>query len=205
MSVRDNFEKRVGEQFREATKDHVMTVLREDGLYRHVRFAKPGTGFYHFDLITWPGYLAISGDMDGHIFRRLEDMFQFFAGDRQINPVYWSEKLCTDRGRRGVKEYDEEIFHETVADHIKDYEDEFPGLAAAVQEQVFDEDYGDEDYARQLLQDFKHEGFEFTDVWEWDFTYYSHHFLWCCYAIQWGVKTYREAESAAPKAVADAA
>ena len=52
-----------------------MIVLRDDGVYRHIRFKKPGTGCMHFDLVTWPGYLCYSGDMGCYVFCRLNARF----------------------------------------------------------------------------------------------------------------------------------
>lgn len=59
---------------------HEMHVLHDDGLYRHIRFKRPGTLMYHFDLITWPGVLAVNGDMGSYMFSRVTDMFTFFTG-----------------------------------------------------------------------------------------------------------------------------
>jgi hypothetical protein len=50
------------EQFLRDVSEHVLTVLRDDGADRHLRFRKPGTGCYGFDLLTWPGHLLITGD-----------------------------------------------------------------------------------------------------------------------------------------------
>ena len=36
---------RAAERFRTDTADHVMEVALDQGLYRHLRFRKPGTGF----------------------------------------------------------------------------------------------------------------------------------------------------------------
>jgi len=68
------------ERFKRDTKDHEMTVLHEDGLYRHLRFRKPAGGYseYWFDLVTWPGVLVIRGDMETFAFSRTEDMLAFF-------------------------------------------------------------------------------------------------------------------------------
>ena len=40
-----------------------MSIERDDGLYRHLRFKSSGTNTYYFDLVTWPGYLTVTGDM----------------------------------------------------------------------------------------------------------------------------------------------
>lgn len=81
------------ESFMRDVATHEMTVFRDDGLYRHIRFRRPNTMRTHFDLITYPGYLCYSGDMGTYVFSRLDDMFEFFRTDRDINPGYWSEKL----------------------------------------------------------------------------------------------------------------
>ena len=62
---------------------HQMSVLRDDGVNRHIRFKTPGTNSMYFDIITWPGFLCYTGDMGTYVFRRLEDMFQFFRTDRE--------------------------------------------------------------------------------------------------------------------------
>src|SRR5690348_12248442 len=85
-------EDQVAAQFADNTAEHELTILHGDGLYRHIRMQKPGTGMYHYDLVTWPGYLAISGDLDSYVFSRVRDMFTFFRG-RGINPSYWAEKV----------------------------------------------------------------------------------------------------------------
>src|SRR5436190_22697501 len=110
------------ERFQSDTRDHEMTVLRDDGLYRHLRFKAPDTSFYWFDLITWPGYLAVVGDFgDGYTFTRVPDMFEFFRAKSgwnggSINPMYWAEKIAS--GRDGVKRYSMDIFRRLIDEHV---------------------------------------------------------------------------------------
>lgn len=108
------------ERFEHNTAGHVMTILRDDGAYRHVRFARPGDSFYLYDLVTWPGYLAIVGDCEDYMFRRLEDMFEFFGGRDGINPDYWSEKLCGDRGRNIARSYSEDALRARTVQWFED-------------------------------------------------------------------------------------
>src|SRR5699024_10364573 len=50
-----------------------------EGLYRHLRMAAPGTSMWHWEVVTWPGHLSITGDVaDGFPFRRIPDMLDFF-------------------------------------------------------------------------------------------------------------------------------
>ena len=69
------------ERFLEDIKNHYMKVLRDDGVNRHIRFTQ-GRFRYHFDLITWSEHLCISGDCGTYVFRRTEDMFDFFQMDK---------------------------------------------------------------------------------------------------------------------------
>lgn len=193
----------VAEMFAVDTADHRMTVLHDDGLYRHLRFHRPGTGMYHFDLVTWPEHLAIGGDMDAYVFTRITDMFEFFRGTR-INPHYWSEKVTTG-GRRACKEYSEELFASHAADILSEVEEDWPGVTAAWAEHVGDYDETFEVEARAALDSFSfpavpksgERAFQFSDTWEWDLTDYTWHFRWACHAIQWGIARYDEARQAA--------
>lgn len=57
-------EKRVAARFPENVRRHRMEVLRDDGLYRHLRFRAVRDGWVHwFDILTSPGLLTINGDM----------------------------------------------------------------------------------------------------------------------------------------------
>jgi len=49
--------------------------------------------------------------------------------------------------------------------------------------------------ARGLLEDFVHDGYRFSDVWEMDFRSYDWWFLWALHAIVWGIALY-DAEKA---------
>lgn len=93
-----------------------MTILKEDGVYRHLQFRKPGSSFYHFELITFPGYLVITGDMGSYTFSRVHDMFEFFSSNGYINSGYWAEKVVSGStgGRGEVQHHDEEAFKSWV-------------------------------------------------------------------------------------------
>lgn len=52
------------------TKNHRLTVIHDDGDYKHLRMSDPDKGgIFSWSIITWPGHIAISGDIcDGFIF-----------------------------------------------------------------------------------------------------------------------------------------
>lgn len=114
------------ESFLRDVKDHVIEIQVDDGVRRHVRFRRPGTLNMHFDLITWPGYLCYTGDMGTYVFRRLEDMFEFFRHDKRegqpdifrwIDRRYWAEKLEAEDKHDGVKEFSKERFTEVINEY----------------------------------------------------------------------------------------
>jgi hypothetical protein len=124
------------ERFARETAGHTMTVLHDDGFYRHLRFRDPKNPFYWFELITAPHVLMFRGDGESFVFSRIEDMFDFFrrsgrgAGDAiQVQPDYWSTKLESDRD--SVTVYSPERFDMLAAEYLAEVEGDFPGVTAA--------------------------------------------------------------------------
>lgn len=194
----------VAERFAFDVLNHQMTVLHDDGVYRHLRFRQPETSTHWFDLVTWPGCLAINGDMKTYLFARETDMFEFFRGEH-VNPSYWSEKL---RASSNVRGYDEYKARDRLASEVAEHEAEWPGLGAAVDHEILDTWSGcnvaDEHDFRLAVRDFEYRPdpddrervFQFADTWEWDLAEWSYHLLWCLHAIRWGIDQYDKARSA---------
>lgn len=173
---------------------HVMTLKKDEGLYRHVTFQRPLTNCYRFDLVTWPGYLAYSGDMGCYVFSRIPDMFEFFRPDEgkeelRINLGYWGEKVEA-RDRDGVREYSAERFIEHVQRHLDDSEASDRDRRAAKYE-VMDKAHDNQHEAYSAAMRFKGpDGTKFADFWECNSDEYTYRFIWCCYALSWGIKQY---------------
>ncbi len=198
------------ERFLKDVAQHEMTVVRENGVSRHLRFQKPGTYCMHFDLITWPGYLCYTGDMGTYVFRRLEDMFEFFRTDRPhmrdgktlgINPSYWGEKLEAVDRHGGYREWNKDKFEARIREYFAQWlADNEPDRPEEIKEQFEDEiiggiDDGGKESAYTVAQRFEVDGmFPFQDWWEVDTEEYTYRFLWCCYALAWGVKKYDESK-----------
>ncbi|MEV0917899.1 hypothetical protein AB0I93_27025 [Streptomyces sp. NPDC049967] len=199
-------EAEVAARFKRDTADHQMTVLHEDGLYRHLQFRSPGTIEFYFDLITWPGCLTIRGDYgDAFTFTRELDMFPFFRADRRcgINPHYWAQKL--DGHRESAKEYSEAAFRQIVCELFVDavrFSDAPRGLGKAVRAEILNQDLGDEHEARKMLESFEFQGFDFGEVWEYSFQDYERSFLWACHAIVAGIARYDKVRSYGLQALA---
>lgn len=156
----------IKEQFEKDTANHSMEILKDDGLYRHLKFTKDGSSVYRFDIITWPGYLAVAGDMGEWVFSRIPDMFEFFIMDERdwnykhiINPGYWSEKLqaadCRTGGRsdsNGYEEFQQEVFEENVWNLYNQFAEEYADEDDEAVTEAYPEDT--QTYA-QMLEELK--------------------------------------------------
>lgn len=186
------------------TKDHAMSIIRDDGIYRHIRFQAPGTMCMHFDLITWPGYLCYTGDMGTYVFTRLRDMFEFFRTDREykqrngakvaVNLSYWGEKLQSVDRHDGYREFSREKFKANVMDWIDQrglIGKLGHGLRDELESEVLDAAHMGRDSAYHAASNFQWDGKDiFQDFYEVDSDDYSQRFVWCCHAISWGIEQY---------------
>lgn len=179
------------------TKDHQLTILREDGLHRHLTVAEPGVNNWSWGVITWPGHLATFGDIaDGYMFRRTRDMLTFFDvddhlldyytdGSPSIDFRYWAEKLC---GGRDVTRYDPDTFMWQVKEALAEDELDDEAQAELIEEASWVQ--ASEGTAREWLNN--REAVFGTDTWEWDLTDFDTSFLFACYCIHLTVRLYRE-------------
>jgi len=182
------------ESFLRDVRKHRMTVLHDSGVYRHVRFAKPGTSIMQFDIVTWPGYLSFSGDMGAYVFSRLRDMFEFFRGSTvgpiEVNLAYWAEKCRAVDRDSGIREYSPERFREQIERWLEDAEAS-EECREAVRSEVLCHAEEGESAARKAADDFAYaDGFAFTDFWEADCSEWTARYVWCCYALSWAVRQY---------------
>jgi len=187
------------EQFEKNTTEHELIVLQDEGLYRHLRCMAPGTRIWSWDIVTWPGYLAITGDIgDGWVFTREPDMLTFMlpiSEPYRINADYWWEKM-PEHLRRAAKPFSADRLKQRALESIEDW-----GIGKKQTEKAkaafladFDP-YSDEPDLRLLLDEFTFtdkdcwEG-SFADTWEWDTSDWDHHFLLALFAIVWATERY---------------
>lgn len=177
--------------------EHRMTVLRDDGVNRHICFRRPDTICMGFEVITWPGYLCYTGDMGTYVFRRLHDMFEFFRAnpgeEHKINPGYWGEKVVAeDRDR--VKAYSADVATRKIEEWMVD-NDIQPEARYEIRNMVLPCARDHEYMLREAMRDFEFQGVTFDDYYsEADFNEYGYRFIWCCYALRWGIRQYDAAK-----------
>ncbi len=84
------------------TAFHRLEIIRDDGLYRHLRMKQPGTSCYYFDVITWPGYLTVTGDMGTWTFSASRTCSTFLDRGKTVltpvtGPKSWKLALAAQR------------------------------------------------------------------------------------------------------------
>lgn len=172
-------EQKVKSRIANDLKDHVVTALRNDGLYRHYRCAKPKDSSMSFEVITWPGALCYTGDMGDYLFQRTNDMIAFMRGSC-MSYCYVAEK-CVAYGREGIKEFSAiemerelaQVVAEADSDEIEDAIEKADEIRSAAEDGEY--------YAIEAMRD--------SDLWDCadmpsceDYTF---HFLWCLHAMKW--------------------
>lgn len=196
--------------FTRDTATHQLTIIRDDGVYRHLRLKRPDSGVFHFDIITWPGHLAVTGDMGASVFSRLDDMFQFFRdddGELGINPGYWSEKLVANDG--DAQNFSSERFKRLIRErydcHIKEYsgdDSEEPEWADELWDDLAESVLGAESAESacsamsEFSGDYGDSHFEFADIHDYyrEMLEYDYHLLWRMFAIVYAIREYDKAK-----------
>jgi hypothetical protein len=206
----------IKDQFLRHVAQHEMRVLHDQGVYRHLRFQQPGTTNLYFDIVTWPGFLAYTGDMGDYVFNRVEDMLTFFRGHRP-NPQYWAEKCVSVSKHSPLEKFSETKFKSAIKEALEEHIDaRYPAPTVepdaepeprrkaretAIQElrDEVDEDVlsclGDDMDGRAAIQaavNFvdSQDRQPFGDIYENDFTEWTYRFLWCCEALPWAIALY---------------
>jgi len=185
---------------------HRMKIINDNGIYRHIKFSS-GSFNQWFEIVTWPGGLCYTGDMGTYVFSRVEDMFTFFRRDKvKINPQYWSEKcLSESRFGEGIRQFSRDNFEDAIRSEFRNFieyeREKIPGRIDAIAfgkrmrsiwQEINDQLFGCENEyeAMDAAYTFDENGFRMDDFWEHTITEYTYHFIWCLYAIVWGIQQY---------------
>lgn len=187
------------EYFLNDVKDHKLTIIKEDELYRHIRCSREESSTMFFDIITWPGNLAYTGDMGSFMFSRIKDMFTLFRNNElKINTDYWAEAVIAESiYGNGIKEFSVNAFRENILDYTKQH------LELSEKEKIPEEVMNelncllcaeDEWSCIEEMRNFASEKIEFYDFWEYSSDRKTWHYVWCLYAIVWAISEYDKAK-----------
>jgi hypothetical protein len=199
--------------FQRDTRNHRLHIIHEggpDNLVRYLRADRDGSSIYHFNIVTWPGYLSITGDMGSFTFARTRDMFEFF-GEGRINPGYWSEKLQQPGNADAVAlKFDSEACTQALRDDLRGWlpcaSNEQRKKIIPVARELFERQFDSmEEALIGIDEETRYCGGEhpWTDFWEHRCTSYRYDFLWCCHAITWAAKRYRQIKTGRTQADVD--
>ena len=187
-------------RFKEDTQSHELKILKDDGVYRHLRFGT-SCSFYAVYITTFPGHLVVTGDMGDYVFNRLNDMFEFFRG-KDINAGYWGEKLVAEpRDSKFGKRWSEKAFKKAIKEYLSNNLDDFADLdeedsekqnevTAKIEREI--ENISCEEESYEWTRDFECNDFQFEGFYEYDCTEHTHHYIWVCYAIVEAIQQYDE-------------
>ena len=189
------------EQFLQTVKNHEINIIKDDGVYRYILFKNPSDGDRWFELITWPGSLCIGGDMGTYVFSRINDMFDFFRKEK-INADYWHQKMVADSKFEKAIEFSPQLAENYVKENLQQY---LHNKTTSEKERIISDVLTKVDfysgvdgliYSLGEFEDYESgltlEGFT-ENMYEHNFETYTYHFLWCLYAIVWGIGKYDEA------------
>lgn len=197
------------ETFKNNVANHQLTVHFDEGLHRHITMKNPTSSDMHYHITTWPNYLCISGDMGCFVFSRVEDMFKFFRGEEgEVNPCYWAEKLqAPEYNDKSVMAWSTSKVKASVNRLINEW-------VESAEEDGFDEEFIQEQKGKAIdlihsadneyefissIYNFyaDEDGISVDDFFcDSDFTDYTYHYLWCCYAIVHAINVYDQYKSA---------
>ncbi|MEV4441320.1 hypothetical protein AB0K09_20310 [Streptomyces sp. NPDC049577] len=189
------------ERFASDVEGATMTVVKDDGVHRHLSFRFPKASWEWCEVVTWPGMLVLRGGLGCWSFTRVEDMFGFFRPTphrERIDPVYWAGKLVPGSGSE-AKEYNAKRAASYIRNTVVDAIVEYPSLSEDVENDLFPAwggpDLSTEAGLRAALGRFEgayqdiHKGFRFP-VEDWDLHRYSDWFLLSCLVLPWAVEQY---------------
>lgn len=212
MTLKSDNVAKVRARFTKDIAEHTMEVLLDQGVHRHLKFRRPGTYCMGFDIVTWPGHLAVTGDMGDAVFARLHDMFEFFraspertaiAGGLYVNVGYWAEKCVANDGEK--QDFSNDLFRALVKERFDEYVTHTSDDAEANAE-LWDEldsevlaamNTHEAIAAMDGFESVDSPDFKFVDAWEYaslieDYTF---HFIWRLFAIAHAVQAYDQMKS----------
>lgn len=197
----------LAQQFAASTSGHVLEVSLANGVHRHLRCATPGAGEYSFQVTTFPGHLAFTGDMGDYLFAWPHelDVLPFF-NHATSNEYYWSKKVVAPTrdqtlvySPKSLREMvDEYVSEESFLDHDEvSAGDAYASFSSELHSLLFEGDGHDWHSAVEAVNELLEEhGQDELDVDFEDITVSDPTFLRALEAIRWAATTYYATKNA---------
>jgi hypothetical protein len=183
------------EEFLKNVKDHEMTILKDDGEYRHLRFKRADSGQYYFDIVTFPYHLVITGNMGEYVFGPCDDILRIFRGHEleDLSLYYFNQKCLAGH----KSEWSSDVFWDEVRGILEEPCEE-SGMALSEAMSILEKNIDDAsmDIACQQFAEFDFEGelgfdvpFEPTDSFG-SCLAPTYTYEWACHAGVWGTQKF---------------
>ncbi|WP_371605028.1 hypothetical protein OG345_42175 (plasmid) [Streptomyces sp. NBC_01220] len=194
---------RVAEIFNADKAHGSVTVLQDQGAYRHLRATTHGGFLPWFEIATWPGTLIFQGPSGAWTFGRGVDDMAAYVKDTPVNVPYWADLLLHHSnpayvyaGKDRATQY--------IWEAVQTAENTFPDLPEAVEATFFapyaSADLDTEDGFLVSASTFEHDDFRF-DVQDWDLKIIDSGFAYACHALSWAIDLWAAGKGAATAAV----
>lgn len=172
--------------FTQDTAKHELAVLHDQGKYRHLRWAAPGTGINAVEITTIPGTLFVTGDMGSFTFHRhgTDDLLASGFFKRGASFDYWASKCEAADTRVGLREFSADVLKATVDSYIEDWSDGDESVQLNLSqeaESILDAETVEDAYNR--LAEFDYDDLHFDDIDESSVTEFTVQFRWICRAL----------------------
>nr|WP_233109105.1 hypothetical protein [Streptomyces sp. 14R-10] len=188
------------EQFASEAEGAGVSVLKDDGVYRHLRIHLPRASWKWCEVVTWPGALTLNGGLGCWTFTVPEEdplgLFRPNPHSERVNPLYWEGKLAPGSKARV---YSTSRATAYIRQDVAEAADDFPGLAGDVDSDLLDGspcvDLSTEGGLRAALAAFEemhgatYEGWRFP-VESWDLKRFDPWFVLSCVVLPWAVEQY---------------
>lgn len=104
----------------------------------------------------------------------------------------------------GIREFSVEAFRENVLEqtrqHLELEDDE--KIPSEIMDEIEPLLRSEDEYeCVESMRNFTSDKIDFPDFWECNNNSKTLHYVWCCWALTWGVSKYDEAKAAAPAAI----
>lgn len=176
------------EHFKKDTKDHVLQIVKDEGLHRHLVWSRPNSSIFKVELITWPHGMTVTGDMGtftvGH--PSVADILGWFDG---CTDYVYSNIRCHGAGH-DIKEFDKNEAREYLQSLIKEVEEDMFECDMSDQERLSDvkdrveiasmylDGHPEDVFYSEFLQ-------QFPDEWESiPFQKFTRRHQWRCLAVE---------------------
>ncbi len=181
-------------------------IVHWNGLHRHVAFRNNIYPNKRFDMITWPGHLCLDNLSETFVFSSQLDMLEYFRATPQRReyaaargeslwaaPEVWMSRMV-GTSMSGHAVFSQAKFVQNTRDfiRIRSHLNEVTrtALLQRLEREVFTREFETEAGAlRSVIECGKTLGVDLEDIhFVVDCAEVSYSYLWCCYAIAWGIE-----------------